>query len=66
MTKWTVSLAALGLGLLGPGTLGATAAHAQSMTLTSSDIKEGATIANEQVFMLRRVNKEAVGNILLQ
>jgi hypothetical protein len=50
MTKWTVSMAALGMGLLAPGTLGATAAHAQSMTLTSSDIKEGATIANEQVF----------------
>ena len=26
------------------------AANAQSMTLTSPDIKEGATIANEQVF----------------
>jgi hypothetical protein len=50
MTKWTVWTAMLGIGLLGLGALGTTAAHAQSMTLTSSDIKEGATIANEQVF----------------
>src|SRR5260370_38834959 len=38
-------LAALGLSLFGPS-----AANAQSMTLTSADLKEGATIANEQVF----------------
>ena len=38
-------LAALGLSLFGPS-----AANAQSMTLTSTDLKEGATIANEQVF----------------
>ena len=38
-------LAALGLSLFGTS-----AASAQSMTLTSADIKEGATIANEQVF----------------
>src|SRR5258708_18973373 len=38
-------LAALGLSLIGPS-----AANAQSMTLTSADLKEGATIANEQVF----------------
>ena len=30
--------------------LGANAAGAQTLTLTSADIKEGATIANEQVF----------------
>jgi Raf kinase inhibitor-like YbhB/YbcL family protein len=30
--------------------LGVNAAQAQSLTLTSADIKEGATIANEQVF----------------
>jgi Raf kinase inhibitor-like YbhB/YbcL family protein len=44
MTRFTV-LTALGLGLTG-----ASAAGAQSMTLTSADIKEGATFANEQVF----------------
>ena len=38
-------LAALGLSLFG-----ASAANAQSMSLTSTDLKEGATIANEQVF----------------
>ena len=43
--KSTVWMAALGLSALG-----ATAAQAQSMTLTSTDIKEGGTIANEQVF----------------
>jgi Raf kinase inhibitor-like YbhB/YbcL family protein len=37
-------LAALGLSLFGTS-----AANAQSMTLTSADLKEGATIANEQV-----------------
>ena len=50
MTKSAVWIAALGLSLFGLSALGAGAAHAQSMTLTSSDIKEGATIANEQVF----------------
>jgi Raf kinase inhibitor-like YbhB/YbcL family protein len=40
-----IVLAALGLSLTGAG-----AANAQNMTLTSADIKEGATIANEQVF----------------
>jgi Raf kinase inhibitor-like YbhB/YbcL family protein len=44
MTRWAV-LVALGLSLIG-----ASAAGAQSMILTSADIKEGATIANEQVF----------------
>jgi Raf kinase inhibitor-like YbhB/YbcL family protein len=44
MTRLFV-LAALGLSLTGAG-----AANAQTMTLTSADIKEGATIANEQVF----------------
>src|SRR5437870_4187498 len=38
-------LAALGLSLFGTA-----AANAQSMSLTSADLKEGATIANEQVF----------------
>ena len=38
-------IAAIGVTLLGVN-----AATAQSLTLTSSDIKEGATIANEQVF----------------
>ena len=38
-------LAALGLSLFGPS-----AANAQSITLTSADLKEGATITNEQVF----------------
>ena len=37
--------ATFGLSLLGAG-----AANAQSMTLTSADIKEGGTMANEQVF----------------
>src|SRR5713226_2425347 len=35
---------------LGLGLLGASAANAQSMTLTSADLKEGATLGNEQVF----------------
>src|SRR5258708_19980726 len=39
-----IVLAALCLSLIGAG-----AANAQDMTLTSADIKEGATIANEQV-----------------
>jgi Raf kinase inhibitor-like YbhB/YbcL family protein len=38
------------IAALGVSALGAGAANAQSMTLTSADIKEGATIANEQVF----------------
>src|SRR6202046_3637913 len=45
MTRLPTWIAALGLGALGAG-----AANAQSMTLTSADIAEGATIANEQVF----------------
>src|ERR1700734_230017 len=45
MAKPVVWIAALGLSVFG-----ASAAHAQSMTLTSADIKEGATIASEQVF----------------
>jgi Raf kinase inhibitor-like YbhB/YbcL family protein len=45
MTKLAVWIAAFGLGAIGAG-----AANAQSMTLTSADIKEGGTIANEQVF----------------
>jgi Raf kinase inhibitor-like YbhB/YbcL family protein len=50
MAKWTVWMAALGMALPGSGALGTAAAHAQSMTVTSSDIKEGGNIANEQVF----------------
>src|SRR6478752_8401166 len=38
-------MAVLGLSVLGVGM-----GQAQSMTLTSPDIKQGATIANEQVF----------------
>ena len=45
MGKCGFCIAALGAGLLG-----ASSAWAQSLTLTSPDIKEGATIANEQVF----------------
>ena len=45
MIKLSVWMAALGLSALG-----ASAANAQSMTVTSAEIKEGATIANEQVF----------------
>lgn len=41
--KFAFWIAALGIGLSGAG-----AANAQSLTLTSSDISEGATIANEQ------------------
>ena len=40
---------AVWIGALGVSVLGASAAQAQSMTLTSADIKEGAMIANEQV-----------------
>jgi Raf kinase inhibitor-like YbhB/YbcL family protein len=35
---------------LGLGLFGASAANAQSMTLSSADLKEGATLGNEQVF----------------
>ena len=45
MTKLAVWIAALGVSALG-----ASVANAQSMSLTSSEIKEGGTIANEQVF----------------
>src|SRR6266516_4466713 len=38
------------LAALGRSLFGASAANAQSMSLTSTDLKEGATIANEQVF----------------
>src|SRR6266849_8598682 len=38
------------LAALGLSPFGTSAANAQSMTLTSTDLKEGATIANEQVF----------------
>jgi Raf kinase inhibitor-like YbhB/YbcL family protein len=44
MAKLAIRIAALGLSLLS-----ASAADAQSMTLTSADLKEGATISNEQV-----------------
>ena len=47
MTRLTVRLAALGIAAFG---FGATVARAQTMTLTSPDIKEGGTIASEQVF----------------
>jgi len=45
MTRIGVFIAALGIGALA-----ANAASAQSMSVTSTEIKEGATIANEQVF----------------
>jgi phosphatidylethanolamine-binding protein (PEBP) family uncharacterized protein len=45
MTKFAIWIAALGVSALG-----SSAANAQSITLTSSDIKEGGTIVNEQVF----------------
>ncbi len=45
MTKFGLWIAALGVSLVG-----SSAAFAQGMTLTSSDFKEGANIANEQVF----------------
>src|SRR5450755_1006443 len=45
MVKFALWIAAIGVY-----TLGSSAANAQSMTLTSSDIKEGGNIANEQVF----------------
>ena len=45
-------MAKLGMcvAVLGMSAWGASAANAQKMTLTSADIKEGATIVNEQVF----------------
>jgi len=45
MTRSSARIAALTVCLLGTG-----GANAQSLTLTSPDIKEGATIASEQVF----------------
>ena len=45
MKKLAVWIAALGVSALG-----VSAANAQSMSLTSAEIKEGGTIANEQVF----------------
>jgi Raf kinase inhibitor-like YbhB/YbcL family protein len=45
MTKRAVWIAALAIGALSAG-----GANAQSMTLTSPDLKEGGTIANEQVY----------------
>jgi Raf kinase inhibitor-like YbhB/YbcL family protein len=45
MAKFVTLIATLGIGLFG-----VSAANAQSMSVTSADIKEGATIANEQVF----------------
>ena len=45
MTKFALWIAVLGIGALG-----SSGANAQSMTLTSPDIKDGGTIANEQVF----------------
>jgi Raf kinase inhibitor-like YbhB/YbcL family protein len=45
MTKLTIWLAALGVSALG-----ASIANAQNLNLTSAEIKDGATIANEQVF----------------
>ena len=41
---------ALWIAALGVSVLGSSAAIAQNMTLTSSDLKEGDTILNEQVF----------------
>src|ERR1700722_15860546 len=41
---------AVWISAVGGKAVGGRAANAQSMTLTSPDIKEGATIANEQVF----------------
>jgi Raf kinase inhibitor-like YbhB/YbcL family protein len=43
MANLVIRFVALGLSL------GAGAAHAQNMTLTSADLEEGATISNEQV-----------------
>jgi hypothetical protein len=51
MTKFALWIAALGVGALG-----SSAANAQSMTLTSSDIKEGGNIVNEQRFQLFEID----------
>ena len=40
----------LWIAALAVSVLGSSAAIAQNMTLTSSDLKEGGTIVNEQVF----------------
>src|SRR6266436_3001795 len=45
MTKLTIWLVALGVSAMG-----ASVANAQNLGLTSAEIKDGATIANEQVF----------------
>jgi hypothetical protein len=50
---------ALWIAALGVGALGSSAANAQSMTLTSSDLEEGGTIVNEQVFKLQRSTTRA-------
>lgn len=50
-TSGTLVLSLLALSRLGLGLLGVTEADAQSMALTSADLKDGATMANEQVFM---------------
>ena len=50
MIKPAVWIAAIGVYVFGLNAFGADSAKAQSMTLTSGDIKEGATIVNEQVF----------------
>jgi Raf kinase inhibitor-like YbhB/YbcL family protein len=46
VTKFALWIAVVGIGALGSSV----AANAQSMSVTSPDIKEGATMANEQVF----------------
>ena len=45
MKRFGIWIAALGVSVWGAG-----AANAAGLTLTSADIKEGASIANEQVF----------------
>jgi Raf kinase inhibitor-like YbhB/YbcL family protein len=45
MTRCAVFIAALGLSMLGIGM-----ANAQNLSLTSSEVSEGGTIGNEQVF----------------
>ena len=49
MAKSAVRIAAL-IATLAFGLLGASGAKAQSLALTSPEISEGATIANDQVF----------------
>jgi Raf kinase inhibitor-like YbhB/YbcL family protein len=46
----TMAKSAFWVATLGLGLLGASAAVADELTVTSPDVKEGATIANEQVF----------------